>query len=85
MIELGIAIALDKAIFLFRDDFRRCTDSEYYPLNLMVFAGLPEANWQDYYYTQVEDIDSPSKALYNYPTLSLKLLVTNLLKVNAIA
>jgi nucleoside 2-deoxyribosyltransferase len=66
MIELGIAIALDKAIFLFRDDFRRCTDSEYYPLNLMLFAGLPEANWQDYYYTQVEDIDSPSKALYKW-------------------
>jgi nucleoside 2-deoxyribosyltransferase len=46
MVELGIAIALNKAIFLFRDDFRRCTDSEEYPLNLMIFAGLPEVNWQ---------------------------------------
>lgn len=66
MVELGIAIALNKAIFLFRDDFRRCTDSEQYPLNLMIFAGLPEVNWEDYYYTDVEDIDIPEKALYKW-------------------
>lgn len=63
MVELGVAIALNKAIFLFRDDFRRCTDSEQYPLNLMIFAGLPENNWQDFYYTSVEEIHSPHKAL----------------------
>ncbi len=66
MVELGIAIALNKAIFLFRDDFRRCTDSEYYPLNLMLFAGLPEFGWEEYYYTCVEDIDSECKALYRW-------------------
>jgi nucleoside 2-deoxyribosyltransferase len=66
MVELGIAIALNKAIFLFRDDFRRCTDSEQYPLNLMIFAGLPEVNWEEYYYTAVEDIDIPEKALYKW-------------------
>ena len=27
MVELGIAIALKKEIFLFRDDFRNCSDS----------------------------------------------------------
>ena len=43
MVELGAAIALGKPTFLFRDDFRRCTDSEQYPLNLMLFAGLPDA------------------------------------------
>ncbi|MFM2431161.1 MAG: hypothetical protein RLZZ511_2374 [Cyanobacteriota bacterium] len=63
MIELGIAIALRKPIFLFRDDFRRCTDSEEYPLNLMVFAGLPEKQWQDYFYNSVEEIGAPDKAL----------------------
>lgn len=63
MVELGMAIALNKAIFLFRDDFRRCTDSEQYPLNLMIFAGLPENEWQDFYYTSVEEISSPHKAL----------------------
>ncbi len=66
MVELGVAIALDKAIFLFRDDFRRCTDSEHYPLNLMLFAGLPEYDWKDYYYTSVEEIDSKDKALFKW-------------------
>ncbi len=66
MVELGIAIALKKAIFLFRDDFRRCTDSEAYPLNLMVFAGLPEQGWQNYFYTSVAEIANPEKALYQW-------------------
>jgi nucleoside 2-deoxyribosyltransferase len=66
MVELGMAIALHKAIFLFRDDFRRCTDSEAYPLNLMIFAGLPEATWQDFFYTSVAEISSPQKALFRW-------------------
>lgn len=66
MVELGMAIALDKSIFLFRDDFRRCTDSEAYPLNLMVFAGLPEVGWEQYFYTSVEEIRSPEKALFHF-------------------
>jgi nucleoside 2-deoxyribosyltransferase len=66
MIELGIAIALNKAIFLFRDDFRRCTDSEQYPLNLMLFAGLPEGGWENFYYTSITELQSPQKALYQW-------------------
>jgi nucleoside 2-deoxyribosyltransferase len=66
MVELGIAIALKKAIFLFRDDFRRCTDSEEYPLNLMLFAALPEVGWQDYFYDSVDSIVAPEKALYRW-------------------
>ena len=63
MVELGMAIALGKPTFLFRDDFRRVTDSEQYPLNLMLFTGLPNEGWQDSYYTSVEEITSPEKAL----------------------
>ena len=63
MVELGMAIALKKPTFLFRDDFRRATDSEQYPLNLMLFTGLPEESWQDYHYTPVEEITAPEKAL----------------------
>ena len=63
MIELGMAIALGKPTFLFRDDFRRATDSEEYPLNLMLFTGMPEHNWQDYYYTTVDEITDRAKAL----------------------
>ena len=63
MVELGMAIALGKPTFLFRDDFRRVVESEQYPLNLMLFTGLPEHGWQDYYYTSVGEIPSPEKAL----------------------
>lgn len=63
MVELGMAIAWKKPVFLFRDDFRRCTDSEAYPLNLMVFAGLPEIGWRDYWYGSVEELADPEKAL----------------------
>ena len=63
MVELGLAIAWGKPTFLFRDDFRRCTDSEVYPLNLMLFAGLPEEGWEAYWYSRVEEIADPGKAL----------------------
>ena len=63
MVELGMAIALGKPTCLFRDDFRRATDSEEYPLNLMLFTGMPEEAWQSYYYTAVEEITSAEKAL----------------------
>ena len=63
MVELGMAIAWEKPVFLFRDDFRRCTDSEVYPLNLMLFSGLPESGWQDAWYDLIEELADPSKAL----------------------
>ena len=63
MVELGAAIALGKPTFLFRDDFRRVVESEEYPLNLMLFTGLPEKGWRDYFYTSIEEIASPDKAL----------------------
>ena len=63
MVELGMAIALGKPTFLFRDDFRRATDSEEYPLNLMLFTGMPQEGWLDYYYTSLQEITAPDKAL----------------------
>ncbi len=66
MIEIGLAIALDKPIFLFRDDFRKCTDSDVYPLNLMIFLGIPYDSWNDYYYCSLDDIGSKKKALYKW-------------------
>ena len=63
MVELGIAIALKKPIFLFRDDFRVCSDSEDYPLNLMLFAGLPEQSWREHFYSSIAELADPSKAL----------------------
>lgn len=63
MVELGMAIAWEKPVFLFRDDFRRCTDSEGYPLNLMLFTGLSETGWRASWYTSVEELSDPDKAL----------------------
>ena len=70
MVELGVAIARGKPTFLFRDDFRRYTDSEQYPLNLMLFTGMPEDRWKDYFYTSLEEISNPEKALYKWAARS---------------
>jgi nucleoside 2-deoxyribosyltransferase len=67
MIELGVAIALGKPTFLFRDDGRETCRSEYYPLNLMLFAGIPERdNWEQYYYQSVDKIAHMAKALFQW-------------------
>ena len=66
MVEIGIAIALGIPTFLFRDDFRKCTDSDKYPLNLMIFLGIPSDSWNDYYYCSLEEIDCKKKAIYKW-------------------
>ena len=66
MIELGIAIALKKKIFLFRDDFRNCSDNNQYPLNLMLFLGLPRDNWKKYYFESIQEIKSNSKGFLEW-------------------
>ena len=66
MVELGMAIAWKKPVFLFRDDFRTCTDSEAYPLNLMLFTGLPQWGWEAAWYTSIEEIGEPGKALLRW-------------------
>ena len=66
MVEIGIAIALKKEIFLFRDDFRNCSDSDEYPLNLMLFVGLSKENWSRNYFESLEDIKNPKKNFLNW-------------------
>ena len=66
MVELGIAIALKKEIFLFRDDFRNCSDSDQYPLNLMLFVGLNKESWTKNYFETLEDIYNPKKNFVNW-------------------
>ena len=68
MVELGMAIALKKPTFLFRDDLRRVAESDQYPLNLMLFTGLPEETWTDHYYTSVAEITAPEKAMARWAT-----------------
>ena len=63
MVDLGIAIALGKPTFIFREDTRRTVGDEEYPLNLKLFVGMPSDTWRDYYYTSMEEISAPGKAL----------------------
>ena len=72
MVELGAAIALGKPTFLFRDDHRKVTECEEYPLNLMIFTGLPQDGWEDWYYTSFDEITSPDKALARWSIARLE-------------
>ncbi len=63
MVELVMAIAWSKPVFLLRDDFRRCADSEHYPLNLILFTGMPEDGRCDWWYESIKQITDPGKAL----------------------
>jgi hypothetical protein len=66
MVELGMAIALGKPTFLFRDDFRQCAPCEGYPLNLMLFCGLPQHGWERYFYSSLAELANPDKALAHW-------------------
>ena len=66
MIEVGLAIAWRKPLFLFRDDFRRCSDSDAYPLNLMVFAGYSEHAWRLCWYERLEELADPEGGLVRW-------------------
>ena len=66
MIEVGMAIGLQKPVFLFRDDRRRCGGDADYPLNLMLFAGCGESGWRDFWYTSVEGLGDPAKGLMRW-------------------
>merc|ERR1712196_234835 len=65
-VELGIAFACGKPAFLFRDDFRKAADSETFPCNLMLMAGLPcdALERERFIYTDLQDIADPRKALW---------------------
>ena len=63
MVELGFAMALGKKVFLFRDDFRRCSDSEIYPLNLMLFASQPWPKWKEHWFESTDQFGSSDKVL----------------------
>jgi nucleoside 2-deoxyribosyltransferase len=66
MIEIGFAFALGKPIFLFRDDFRVSSDSDIYPLNLMVFGTLPKRKWKQYYYKSINELSNKKKSLMKW-------------------
>ena len=66
MIEVGLAVAWRKPLFLFRDDIRRCADSDAYPLNLMVFTAWAESGWRRCWYESVGELADPAKGLVRW-------------------
>ena len=65
-VEVGMAIAWQKPVFFFRDDFRRCSDSDVYPLNLMLFGGYTAEGWRRCWYDSIDDLAAPSKGLVRW-------------------
>ena len=66
MVELGMAYALNKPVFLFRDDIRYATENDPYPINLMAFTGLPMIGWDQHLYSSIEELSNPDKALMRW-------------------
>lgn len=72
MVEVGLAIAWGKPVFLLNDDFRMKPVEDKLPLNLMIFMNTPRDRWKDYYYTSATQLSDPKKALthmqqYTFP------------------
>ena len=66
-VEIGIATALKKPIFLFRDDYRLASDTNgSLPVNAMLYSGIPQVgnygDWCDYLYGCFEQISNGDKA-----------------------
>lgn len=66
MIELGLAMAWKKPIFLLNDDFRMTPGGNGYPMNLMLFASMPPDQWQKYYFTSLDQLSDDKKGLIQY-------------------
>ena len=66
MVEVGLTVAWRKPLFLFRDDFRRCSDSDAYPLNLMLFTGWSESGWRRCWYESVGELADPAMDLVRW-------------------
>ena len=54
---------MGKPTFLFRDDFRKCADSNTFSCNLMLYAGLPKNDWDRFIYHSLDEIRDPTKAI----------------------
>ncbi len=66
MIEIGITIELKKEIVLFRVDFRDCSDSNQYQLNLMLFFGLPRKKFAKNYFELLQLIKNKKKGFLKW-------------------
>lgn len=70
MVEVGMAMAWGKPVFYLNDDFRYRPRGGQLPMNLMLFYHTSEDTWRQYYYTSVDEIRDPHKALHKWITHS---------------
>lgn len=63
MVEVGIALAWGKPIFILNDDFRYRPTGNTLPVNLMLCAGMNVDTWRSHYFTSIEDLSDSKKAL----------------------
>lgn len=70
MIEVGMAMALNKPVFYLNDDFRYqiSAATPRLPVNLMLFAHTSAQLWQRYYYMSVDELTSHDKGLHKWMT-----------------
>lgn len=68
MIEVGMAMAWGKPVFYLNDDFRYVPKCSQLPMNLMMFYHTSEDTWTQYYYTSLESMRDPEKALHRWGT-----------------
>lgn len=69
MIEVGMAMALGKPVFYMNDDFRFRPNGHTLPMNLMLFAHSNAREWEQYYYTSIDELRDPFKGLIKWATL----------------
>ncbi len=68
MVEVGMAMAWGKPVFYLNDDFRHKPKCGQLPMNLMLFYHTSEDTWRQYYYTSVESMRDPERALHKWIT-----------------
>lgn len=65
MVEVGAALAWGKKVYILNDDFRFSADDRpTLPMNLMLFAGMSADTWKECYFTSIDDLKNPDKALW---------------------
>ena len=74
MVEVGLALAWKKPVFVLNDDFRIAPVPHCLPLNLMIFANQTQEGWEKFYYTSVEAMRDSSKALAQWQGCTTNLL-----------
>lgn len=66
MIEVGMAMAWGKPVFYLNDDVRHRPKEGHLPMNPMLFCHTSSDTWRQYYYTSVDGLRDPQKALHKW-------------------